>query len=68
MKYNLGFLVKNWGPGRWLRLVAGILLLSLAIYEKEQLLGLLASWFLLQALANASCCSNNGCGTVRKTD
>lgn len=52
----------NWHFMRWLRLAIGLFIAFQAYQLQNGLLGLAASLFLFQALANAACCGPVGCG------
>jgi hypothetical protein len=51
----------DWIKPRWLRLAIGILLLIIAIQEKDNLIGFFGAFTLFQAISGKSCC---GCGSV----
>lgn len=54
-------LFTGWNFMRWLRLGFGILIAFQAIETKDSLSGLIAGFFLFQALTNTGCCGVNGC-------
>ena len=54
-------ILNNWSIMRGLRLVLGIAALVQAFIQKDILLGLLAAFLLLTAIANIGCCGSNSC-------
>lgn len=53
-------LLKNWHAMRWIRLAAGLFLIQQAIQFQEYFLGIMALFFLFQAVFNTGC-GLNGC-------
>jgi hypothetical protein len=60
-------LFTNWHAMRWIRLAIGLFFIQQAIQFHEFLLGLIAAFFLFQAVFNSGC-SLNGCSvrTLKK--
>ena len=54
-------ILNNWSIMRGLRLLLGIAALVQALIQKDIMLGLLAGFLLLTAIANIECCGANGC-------
>jgi len=54
-------LFTNWHFMRWLRLGAGIFIAVLAFRHHDSLSGLVAAFFLFQAVTNTGCCGAGGC-------
>jgi hypothetical protein len=54
-------ILNNWSIMRGLRLLLGIAALVQALIQKDIMLGLLAGFLLLTAIANIGCCGANGC-------
>ena len=61
-------LFTNWHAMRWIRLVIGLFFVQQAIQYNEILFGLIAVFFLFQAVFNTGC-SLNGCqvSTLKKS-
>lgn len=51
----------NWHPMRWIALAAGVFLGVQAVWHRDGLAGLLAIFFLLQAITNSGCFGVQGC-------
>jgi hypothetical protein len=58
----------HWDLFRWLRLIAGTVLLTAAFFTKDGLTAMLGGFFLLQAVMNLSCCGATGCSTAAPSD
>ncbi len=60
-------LLANWHPMRWVALGVGLFLIAGAIASAEPALGLLAIFFLFQAVTNTGCmvghCTGGSCHT-----
>ncbi|WP_343688917.1 hypothetical protein [Chitinophaga sp.] len=59
-------ITKNWNLFRIIRLIAGILLIGIAILTKLVILAIFGVMIIIQALVNTTCCDscNNGsCNT-----
>ena len=54
-------LLSNWHFMRWLRLGLGIYIAIQAIETRSLLSGVVAGFFIFQALTNTGCCGSNGC-------
>ncbi len=54
-------ILNNWSIMRVLRLVLGIAAWVPAFTQKDVMLGVLAAFLLLTAIANIGCCGANGC-------
>ena len=54
-------LFTGWHFMRWLRLGLGIFIAIQAFQSYDALLGILAAFFLFQAITNTGCCSATGC-------
>jgi hypothetical protein len=54
-------LFSGWHFVRWLRLVLGIFIAMQAIETKDALSGLIAAFFLFQAVSNTGCCGTDSC-------
>lgn len=51
----------NWNFMRWLRLGLGIYIAFQAIETISIFLGVVAAFFIFQAIVNIGCCGTNGC-------
>lgn len=61
-------LFTGWTIMRWLRLVLGSIIAVQAIQQHDSLSGIIAAFFLFQAITNTGCCGSQGCGMpMRKT-
>lgn len=60
-------LFANWHIMRWIRLLFGLFSLQQAFQYREILFGLMAAFFLFQAIFNTGC-SLNGCTIPKKTN
>lgn len=66
---NTHTLLTGWNFMRGLRLVLGVIFLMQAIEMRDIITGLIASFFLFQAVTNTGCCGSNGCAVpVNKTN
>ena len=54
-------LFSNWHFMRWLRLGFGIFIAVQAVQSHDAIFGLIASFFLFQAVTNTGCCGAGGC-------
>jgi len=63
--YNL---FHNWHVMRWVRLILGIGILVQAIYMNDMLAGMIACFFLFQAITNTGCCGVNSCSIPTKKE
>ncbi len=61
-------LLTGWNFMRWLRLGLGALMAVQAWQMHDTLSGLLAGFFIFQAVSNTGCCANNNCSIPHKTD
>ena len=59
-------LLSNWHFMRWLRLVLGLYLVWQAARRPDIFTGLVAAFFLFQAITNTGCCGAAGCTVPRK--
>ena len=65
---NVQTLLTGWNFMRGLRLVLGVIFLMQAIEIRDIITGLIATFFLFQAVTNTGCCGTNGCAVpVNKT-
>ncbi|MHB8260824.1 MAG: hypothetical protein ACYDCN_04845 [Bacteroidia bacterium] len=53
----------NWHFMRWLRLGLGAFIAIQAVKTHDALSGLIAVFFLFQAVTNTGCCGSQGCST-----
>jgi hypothetical protein len=58
---NVKTLLTGWNFMRGLRLVLGVIFLMQAIELRDIITGLIATFFLFQAITNTGCCGSNGC-------
>lgn len=61
-----GKLLTNWSLMRWLRLIMGVIIAFQAFQLKDGLLGILAAFFIYQALSNTACCGAGACSVEPK--
>ena len=54
-------ILNNWSVMRGLRLVIGLIALVQSIIQKDIMLGVIAGFLLLTAIANVGCCGSSGC-------
>jgi len=59
-------LLYNWNTVRWIRLLLGILLTFQAVALSDSFAGMVAAFFLFQALTNTGCCGAQGCAVPTK--
>lgn len=59
-------LFNNWNLMRWLRLGLGIYISVQAVETLSLFLGVVAVFFLFQAITNTGCCGTNGCALPMK--
>ena len=61
-------ILNNWSLMRVARLVSGVFVLVVSIFQKDITLGLLAGFLLTTSIANIGCCGgSNGCAVDSKT-
>lgn len=60
-------LFSDWHLMRWLRLGLGIYLAVQAIQLHDTLAGVIAAFFLIQAITNTGCCGAGSCAVPTKT-
>lgn len=61
-------ILNNWPLLRVVRLVSGVIVLIVSIFQKDITLGLLAGFLLTTSIANIGCCGgSNGCAVNTKT-
>lgn len=66
---NVQTLLTGWHFLRGLRLVLGFIFLMQAIELRDIITGLIATFFLFQAITNTGCCGANGCAVpINKTN
>jgi hypothetical protein len=66
---NVQILLTGWNFVRVLRLVLGVIFLMQAIEMRDIITGLIATFFLFQAVTNTGCCGSNGCAVpINKTN
>ena len=53
--------LNNWSVMRGLRLVIGVIALVQSIIQKDIMLGIIAAFLLVTAIANVGCCGSNDC-------
>ncbi len=63
---NVQTLLTGWNFMRGLRLVLGFIFLMQAIEMRDIITGLIATFFLFQAVTNTGCCGTNGCAVPTK--
>jgi hypothetical protein len=63
---NKETLLKDWNFMRILRLVLGIYIAVQAVESLSLLSGVIATFFLFQAITNTGCCGSNGCAVPTK--
>ena len=54
-------ILNNWSVMRGLRFVIGVIALVQSILQKDIMLGIIAAFLLVTAIANVGCCGSNGC-------
>ncbi len=55
-------LFKNWHTMRWVALGIAVFFATLAIIDRELITGIVAAFFLLQAVTNRGCMVSPSCG------
>lgn len=66
---NTQTLLTGWNFMRGLRLVLGVIFLMQAIEMRDIITGLIATFFLYQAVTNTGCCGTAGCAVpMNKTN
>jgi hypothetical protein len=63
---NLQTLLTNWNFMRFLRLGIGIYIAVQAIETQSVFSGIVAVFFIYQAITNTGCCGSNGCAVPLK--
>lgn len=63
---NLQTILTGWNFMRWLRLGLGVLIAVQAYQMNDTLSGLLAGFFIFQAVSNTGCCGSGGCSIPQK--
>ena len=61
-------ILTGWHFMRWLRLIFGVFFIVQSIQMHDVLIGIIAGFFLLTAVANVGCCGAQGCATPTKKD
>jgi hypothetical protein len=64
---RLETLLTGWHFMRWLRLGLGLMIAFQAVEMHDVWLGLMAVFFLFQAVTNTGCCGASGCAVPTKT-
>jgi uncharacterized membrane protein HdeD (DUF308 family) len=59
-------LLSSWNFMRWLRLAVGVLIGIQAIRTSDVFSGIIAIFFLFQAITNTGCCGSGGCTIPNK--
>ncbi len=54
-------LFTGWNAMRWIRLALGIFIAIQAVQMHDTLSGIIAAFFLFQAITNTGCCGVTGC-------
>ena len=57
-------LFTNWHVMRWVRLILGAFIAMQAVQAHDALAGLIAAFFLLQAITNMGCCNGSSCSIL----
>ena len=65
-QYVANVLFANWNFMRWLRLALGVYLLWQVIQRPDIFTGVVAAFFLFQAITNTGCCGADGCSVSTK--
>lgn len=60
-------LLNNWHFMRWLRLGLGLFIAFQAVKNLDAISGLIAGFFLFQAITNTGCCGSGGCDVPAST-
>jgi len=63
MRYITENLLTGWNFIRWIRLGLGLFISVQAIQLHDTIAGLVAAWFLFQAVTNTGCCGASGCSS-----
>lgn len=63
---NKETLFQNWNFMRWLRLGLGIYIAVQAVETLSIFSGVVATFFIFQAITNTGCCGANGCAVPTK--
>lgn len=59
-------LFTGWHLMRWLRLIFGVFFMVQAIQMHDVLIGFIAGFFLLTAIANVGCCGARSCASTNE--
>jgi hypothetical protein len=59
-------ILQNWNFMRWLRLALGIYIAVQAVETLSIFSGVVAAFFIFQAITNTGCCGSNGCAVPAK--
>ncbi len=60
-------ILNNWPLIRIVKLIMGVIALTMAIFQKDISLVLVAGFLLITAIANIGCCGRSGCAVDLKT-
>lgn len=58
----------GWDAARVIRLIIGLLVLTLAAFRADQMMLFFGGWLTLMPLLNASCCGVGGCDINQSKD
>jgi len=61
-------LFSDWHLMRWLRLGLGVYIAVQAVQLHDMLAGVIAAFFLIQAITNTGCCGTRSCAVPTKTN
>lgn len=64
MRYITENLLTGWNLIRWIRLGLGLFISVQAIQLHDTIAGLVAAWFIFQAVTNTGCCGAAGCNST----
>jgi hypothetical protein len=67
-QFLLQTIFSNWNFMRWLRLGLGLYLLWQLVQRPDIFTGLVAAFFLFQAITNTGCCGAGSCPVPEKKD
>lgn len=59
-------ILQNWNFMRWLRLALGIYIAVQAVETLSIFSGVVAAFFIFQAITNTGCCGSDGCAVPAK--
>ncbi|MEX1241814.1 MAG: hypothetical protein WEB30_18980 [Cyclobacteriaceae bacterium] len=68
LQFLLQTIFSNWNFMRWLRLGLGLYLLWQLVQRPDIFTGLVAAFFLFQAITNTGCCGAGSCPVPEKKD